>query len=90
MRILSGGAALDYAWVSLRARIAKARSGDLERGASAVEWVVITLIVVGMVVIAGYIISQAVQGKAKNVGTCISGVNGDGSGPGAANCGTGN
>jgi hypothetical protein len=77
MRTLLGGDALEYVWVSLRARIARARSGELERGASAVEWVVISMIVVGLCVAVGFIISTAVTGKAKDVQTCIGGVNGN-------------
>jgi Flp pilus assembly pilin Flp len=76
MRTLLGGEALEYVWVSLRARIARARSGELERGASAVEWVIITLIVSGLVVAVGYLISLAVRGKATQASTCISGANG--------------
>ncbi|HEV3170109.1 MAG TPA: hypothetical protein VGZ32_07205 [Actinocrinis sp.] len=76
MRTLSGGEALEYAWLSLRARIAKARSGELERGASAVEWVIITLIVAGLVVFVGFLISQAVRGRAGQAATCINGANG--------------
>ena len=57
--MFGGDAALEYAWVSLRARVAKVRSGELERGASAVEWVVISMIVVTIVAVVGYVISQA-------------------------------
>ncbi len=75
-RLFGGDAALQYAWVSLRARIARVRSGELERGASAVEWVVISMIVVTIVAVVGYVISQALQTKANDVSTCIAGANG--------------
>lgn len=75
-RLFGGDAALQYAWVSLRARIARVRSGELERGASAVEWVVISMIVVTIVAVVGYVISQALQTKATDVSNCIAGSNG--------------
>jgi len=87
-RMFGGDAALQYAWVDLRARFAKVRSGELERGASAVEWVVISMIVVTIVAVVGYVISQALQTKATSVSNCIAGTtgatNGCGGGGGAA------
>ena len=73
MRTLLGGAAIQYAWVSFRAHLAKARSGELERGASAVEWVVISMIAIGLIIGAGIIIADAVNTKADSVRTCING-----------------
>jgi len=75
MRTLSmfGGAALDYAWVSFRVRVARARSGELQRGASAVEWVVISMIVVGLCVGIGVAISLAVHTKTTSISGCING-----------------
>lgn len=78
-----GGAALQYALVSLRARIAQVRSGETERGASAVEWVVISMIVVGICVAVGVILSTALTGKANTVSGCISGATN------TAGCGSG-
>lgn len=75
-RLFGSDAALHYAWVSLRARIARVRSGELERGASAVEWVVISMIVVTIVAVVGYVISQALQTRAGDVSTCIAGSDG--------------
>lgn len=75
-RLFGGDAALQYVWISLRARIARVRSGELERGASAVEWVVISMIVVTIVAVVGYVISQALQNKASDVSNCIAGANG--------------
>ena len=71
-----GNPALTYLWIALRARVAKARSGDLQRGASAVEWVVISMIVVTIVAAVGFLISQAVRTKAQQVSTCIGGADG--------------
>lgn len=75
-RLFGGDAALHYVWLSLRARVARVRSGDLERGASAVEWVVISMIVVTIVAVVGFFISQALQNKAKAVSKCINGTTG--------------
>jgi Flp pilus assembly pilin Flp len=75
-RLFGSDAALQYVWVSLRARIAKVRSGELERGASAVEWVVISMIVVTIVVAVGFLISTALKGRAQTVSNCIKGANG--------------
>ncbi len=74
--LFGGDAALQYALVSLRARIARVRSGELERGASAVEWVVISMIVVTIVAVVGFVISQALQNRATTVSNCIRGANG--------------
>jgi Flp pilus assembly pilin Flp len=76
-RLLSSDAALQYVWASLRARIAKVRSGELERGASAVEWVVISMIVVTIVAVVGFVISTALRNRATTVSTCIAGANGN-------------
>lgn len=63
--------AVIYLWITLRARIAKVRSGELQRGASAVEWVVISMIVVTIVAAVGLLISKAIRDKAQQVSTCI-------------------
>ncbi len=76
-RLFSSDAALQYAWVSLRARFAKVRSGESERGASAVEWVVISMIVVGLCVALGVVITNALNAGATNVSNCIRGANGN-------------
>ena len=75
-RVLSSDAALQYAWVGLRARIARVRSGELERGASAVEWVVISMIVVIIVAVVGFLLSTALHGRAQTVSNCIKTANG--------------
>jgi Flp pilus assembly pilin Flp len=78
--LFGNDAALQYAWVSLRARVAKVRSGELERGASAVEWVVISMIVVTIVAVVGFAISTALRNKATTVSTCIQNANGTNNG----------
>jgi Flp pilus assembly pilin Flp len=75
-KLFDSDAALQYVWVSLRARIARVRSGELDRGASAVEWVVISMIVVTIVAAVGILISTALNNRAKNVSTCIGNANG--------------
>jgi Flp pilus assembly pilin Flp len=75
-KLFGSDAALQYAWVSLRARIARVRSGELERGASAVEWVVISMIVVTIVAVVGFLISNALKGRAQTVSNCINSANG--------------
>lgn len=55
-----------------------------DRGASAVEWVVITAIVVAIVSGVGYVISQAVTKKAGDTSKCIGSTDGTANG-----CGTG-
>lgn len=75
-KLFGSDAALQYAWVSLRARIARVRSGELERGASAVEWVVISMIVVTIVVAVGFILMDALKTRAGDVKSCIAGADG--------------
>ncbi len=72
---------LNFAVVYLRGRIDRLRREDLSRGASAVEWVVISAIVVGIVAFVGYAIKQALSQKSNDVKNCISSANGD-----SANC----
>lgn len=83
MGTVFGGPAPRSAWASLRARMARVRSGASERGASAVEWVVISMIVVGICVAVGVILSTALTGKANTVSGCISGATN------TAGCGSG-
>ena len=61
------GPALHYLRVSLKARYARARSEDAERGASAVEWVVISAIVVLIVVTVGGWLLVTLENKGKQV-----------------------
>ncbi|MDQ1292754.1 MAG: hypothetical protein QG608_634 [Actinomycetota bacterium] len=55
-----------YLELSLRTRIGRARETD-DRGASAVEWVVITAILVGIAVLVGKVIQEKIEGKAKSI-----------------------
>jgi phosphotransferase system glucose/maltose/N-acetylglucosamine-specific IIC component len=70
--------ALNYLDVVLRARIASARAAaegegeDRQLGASAVEWVVITMIVLVLVGIAAAIIIPDITAKSNAIGTCIN------------------
>lgn len=64
--------AVNYLRVMLSARLAEARSEDRERGASVVEWVVITTIVVVLAVTIGIIITNALNQKAQVIKNCIN------------------
>jgi Flp pilus assembly pilin Flp len=63
---------VDYLRLTLSARLAEARSEDRERGASVVEWVVITTIVVVLAVTIGVIITNALNTKAAQIQGCIN------------------
>jgi Flp pilus assembly pilin Flp len=65
--------AVSYLAAVLRRRIDRATGDDPERGASAVEWVVISAIVVGIVLGVGALIYNALDTKAGNVSNCIAG-----------------
>ncbi len=47
------------------------RTRTQERGASAVEWVIIAAIVVGICIIIGGILTNALQGEAQEIGDKI-------------------
>ncbi|SEG32625.1 hypothetical protein SAMN05216223_104369 [Actinacidiphila yanglinensis] len=64
----------------LRGRIDRVRNDeDMSRGASAVEWVVISAIVVAIVAAVGFIIKNALNDKATKVGNCIGSTDGSNS-----------
>jgi hypothetical protein len=67
---------LDYLLLQLQVRHRRARAEGAELGASAVEWIVISAIVVGIVALVGVIIRGALEQKATDVRTCIEGTNG--------------
>ncbi len=67
------GPALSYLRVTLAARYAKARSQDTELGASAVEWVIISAIVVAIIAVVGVWITDALKAKATQVCNGIDG-----------------
>jgi hypothetical protein len=68
--------ALNYLDLVLRSRIANVRAAadgeDRDLGASAVEWVVITMIVLVLVGIAAAIIIPDITNKSTAIGTCIN------------------
>jgi Flp pilus assembly pilin Flp len=64
--------AVDYLRVMLATRLAEARSRDRERGASVVEWVVITTIVVVIAVTVGVLITNALTNKGQQITNCIN------------------
>lgn len=76
-RYLFNDPALNYLGLMLRSRIASARAtaeGEGEErqfGASAVEWVVITMIVLVVVGVAASFIIPALNKKSGDIGTCI-------------------
>jgi Flp pilus assembly pilin Flp len=76
-RLLASNPALEFAVVYLRGRIERVRKEDMSRGASAVEWVVISAIVVGIVAAIGFVIKGALKDKAGTVKSCINSTNGD-------------
>jgi Flp pilus assembly pilin Flp len=66
--------AVDFLVTFLKARVEHVRSDeDLSRGASAVEWVIISAVVVTIVGVVAFIINGALKGKATDVGNCIQG-----------------
>ncbi len=68
--------AVDYLLLGLQARHRRLRSGGVDKGASAVEWIVISAIVVGIVIAVGVVIKQALDTKAEEVANCIEGADG--------------
>ncbi|MER5973394.1 hypothetical protein ACFYYR_17030 [Streptomyces sp. NPDC001922] len=65
--------AVDFLLTFLQGRIQRARSGELDRGASAVEWVIISAVVVAIVGVVAGLINAALKDGAKKVGDCIEG-----------------
>ena len=80
-RVTINDPALNFMIVYLRGRVDRLRKEDMSRGASAVEWVVISAIVVGIVAFVGFAIKNALKDKSSKVSNCIAGANGD-----SANC----
>lgn len=67
--------AVDFLITFLQARMERARSEDTDRGASAVEWVIISAVVVAIVGVVAAIINEALSTGAEKVGKCIEGAN---------------
>jgi Flp pilus assembly pilin Flp len=68
---------LGFLEMLLRDRYARARAAE-DRGASAVEWVVISAIVVGIVIVVGGILLRALQTKSEAIEGDIGGAGGGG------------
>ncbi|MFH8368613.1 hypothetical protein [Streptomyces sp. NPDC018031] len=75
---IAGHPAVDFLVTFLRGRVERARSGQLDRGASAVEWVIISAVVVAIVGVVAAIINSALSDGAEKVGDCIEGANAQG------------
>lgn len=73
----TGIPAVDFLVTFLQGRVQRARSGELDRGASAVEWVIISAVVVAIVGVVAAIINNALKGGAKKVGDCVEGAGAD-------------
>ncbi|MEU8585661.1 hypothetical protein AB0C59_01410 [Streptomyces sp. NPDC048664] len=71
--ISTGIPAVDFLVTFFQGRVQRARSGELDRGASAVEWVIISAVVVAIVGVVAGLISSALKQGATKVGTCVSG-----------------
>ncbi|GGR73302.1 hypothetical protein GCM10010252_09780 [Streptomyces aureoverticillatus] len=69
----TGIPAVDFLVTFLQGRVRRARSGELDRGASAVEWVIISAVVVAIVGVVAAIINNALKGGADKVSDCIEG-----------------
>lgn len=77
-RFLVNDPGLNYLGLVLRSRIASARAAaegegeERQFGASAVEWVVITMIVLVLVGFAAAIIIPKLDAKSTDIGNCIT------------------
>ncbi|MFD4985901.1 hypothetical protein [Streptomyces sp. NPDC058374] len=65
--------AVDFLITFLKARVEHARHEDTDRGASAVEWVIISAVVVAIVGVVAAILNAALSEGANKVGDCIKG-----------------
>ncbi|WP_328562078.1 hypothetical protein [Streptomyces coelicoflavus] len=74
----TGIPAVDFLVIFLQGRVQRVRSGELDRGASAVEWVIISAVVVALVGVVAAIITKAMKKGAENVGDCIEGADASG------------
>lgn len=63
--------AIDFLVTFIQGRVQRARAEETSRGASAVEWVIISAVVVTIVGVVAALINQALHDKAANVKTCI-------------------
>lgn len=65
--------AVDFLLTFVQGRYQRIRSGELDRGASAVEWVIISAVVVAIVGVVAAILNAALSDGANKVGNCIKG-----------------
>ncbi|MEV0847625.1 hypothetical protein [Streptomyces sp. NPDC049954] len=65
--------AVDFLLTFIQGRYQRIRSGELDRGASAVEWVIISAVVVAIVGVVAAILNAALSDGANKVGNCIKG-----------------
>lgn len=72
-RLKNSHPAIEFLVVFLQGRVQHARSEETSRGASAVEWVIISAVVVAIVGAVAAIINGALNTGAKNVQKCIEG-----------------
>lgn len=70
--------AVDFLVTFLKGRVQRARSGELDRGASAVEWVIISAVVVAIVGVVAAVINLALKDGAEKVSDCIKGAEASG------------
>jgi Flp pilus assembly pilin Flp len=68
-----GHPAVTFLVTFFKGRLARVRSGELDRGASAVEWVIISAVVVAIVGVVAFILNNALKNGATKVGNCIQG-----------------
>ncbi|MFE0099483.1 hypothetical protein [Streptomyces sp. NPDC059009] len=74
----TGIPAVDFLVTFFQGRVQRVRSGELDRGASAVEWVIISAVVVAIVGVVAVVINRALKTGAENVEDCINGATADG------------
>lgn len=65
--------AIEFLVTFIQGRVQRARAEETSRGASAVEWVIISAVVVTIVGVVAALINDALKGKAEKVGKCIEG-----------------
>ncbi len=68
-----GHPAISFLVAFVKGRIDRVRNGELDRGASAVEWVIISAVVAGIVLGVALIINSALKQGAHKVGDCVAG-----------------
>jgi hypothetical protein len=69
--------AVDFLVTFLQGRLQRARSDDRDGGYTAIEWVIISAVVVAIVGVVAFIINGALKSGATKVGNCIKGASAD-------------